>query len=66
MKVEGFDIREFECKTEDDAYVTFWRIVQSSTQNQQEKHKASHHSKPVLIQHGLLDCAMSWFLHQNP
>lgn len=21
--------------------------------------------KPVLIQHGLLDCSMSWFLHQN-
>ena len=61
LKVKGFDLQEFEFETEDHAFVSFWRIVPNHTTKTPEKNLKI----PVIIQHGLLDCAMSWFLHSK-
>ncbi len=55
--LEGFRIDEYLVKTADDYTVTLWRVV-----NLQQPPTREH---PVLMQHGLLDCSISWFLHSN-
>ena len=58
LKVKGYRIIEYEFKTEDNAYVSFWRIDSEKGLKEDPDEKKT----PVVIQHGLLDCAMSWFL----
>ena len=53
---ELFTLDIYECPTEDGAYVTLWRIRHGDLLKR-------NNLNPILIQHGLLDCAMSWFLH---
>ena len=57
LKHDGFNVEEYEFETEDHAFVTFWRVRAEIFIDQNTV------LDPVIIQHGLLDCSMSWFLH---
>ncbi len=54
---KGFRIDEYLVKTEDDYTVAMWRVV-----NLEKPITRAH---PVFLQHGLLDCSISWFLHSD-
>lgn len=66
VKIEGFTLKEYQCDTEDNVCVSFWRIIPEESIEIDEDNYSTYvklkKRKPVLIQHGLLDCSMSWFL----
>jgi hypothetical protein len=77
VKVRGFEVVEYLCRTRDKANVCLWRIVPEVSEEEisdlsidgMRERTTSGTSfknwsrKPILIQHGLLDCSMSWFFH---
>ena len=59
IQLSGYRIDTHDILTEDNYALTVWRLVCLSPR------PCGPRPFPVLIMHGLLDCGITWFLHEN-
>ena len=57
LTLDGFRIDTYTFLTDDKCTLTVWRVVNLDTPISKPY--------PIFLQHGLLDCSVSWFLQQD-